>query len=222
MVNARQLYNTLARMTELGGFKNVSEFFTQPPEGLELPKPPAPPPPYQVAIAQMQIQAQATEKNLDRQMEMAKLELSARQKREEAILQNNVQMANDERDARRAMAEADTNDQIKALEATIAKYKVDQDNETRIIVAEIQAGAAAARAAGQDENAGAKPTTKPGSTTDMQPVLDALAAIYESQNAPVEMVRHPESGEILGVRRGTGPVRPVKRNPTTGGIEGLQ
>lgn len=206
MVTPRQLYNTNARILELGGLQNTGEFFLEPPEEAKMPSPPPPPPPWQLQAKQMELQAQKEQAGVDQQAELAKIQLDAQKKLEEAKLQNEVQMANDERDARQAALEAHYADQLEALKATIEKYKVDVQARTSILVARIAHPEAEASNLDVDMETGEVFENDP-----MAPVMAALQEIYRAQNAPAEVVRHPETGDVVAVRK-NGVERPVVRD----------
>lgn len=214
MVTPRQLYNTNARLAELGGFKNVGEFYLEPPEDAKMPSPPPPPPPWQLAAKQMEIAAKEKSDAMTQQMELAKIRLDADKKLEEAKLQNEVQMANDERDARQAALESHYKDQLAALEATIEKYKADLSAKTAILVARI----AHPPEPGQENLDIDMETGEVFNNDPMEPVIAALQEIYANQNAPAEVVRD-EAGEVTGVMK-NGKFRPVQRD-ATGRVTGV-
>lgn len=216
MVTANQMYATLARLTNLGGFKNVSEFFTAPPPNTPLPPPPPAPPPYQIQVAQIKAQSDAQKLQVEQAHELARLNLEANLKREADANQNAIQTANDARDAQAAALKAEYDEKVKALDASLQKYKTDQDNKTKIIVARL--------ASKKDEDPSDididPDTGLPWLDDPMSRIMDRLDQIADIQSQPTEVVRHPETGEVTGVRRGNGPVRPVVRD-SAGNIVGV-
>lgn len=148
MVTPHQIYETQAKIVDLGGFKDPQEFFTDPgettqdpktgqPMPLKLPSPPPPPPPYQ--IEQEKIKQEGENERL-----RAKMTAEAQAKRQDKADQDAVQAANDSRDAQVAELEAQLkrateahSQEMDALRLQLDKYKVDQANATTIAVAKI-------------------------------------------------------------------------------------
>jgi hypothetical protein len=144
---------------------------------------------------------------------MKGLDIAAQQR--DKANQNQVQWANDERDAKRASEEADLNQRLKAMEIELARYKTDRDNETKIQIELMKTPGA---------------TLPPGYAVDpktglvmgpdrLAAMMAQLEAIYTQQAAPAQVVTHPDTGEVVGVEKG-GVVRPVVRDDT-GRIVGL-
>ena len=69
LTNIQQLYNTLAEMTTLAGFKDTSKFWSDPADFQ-----PPPPPPQEPDVNQMLIQAQIMEIQADVQMKEAEIQ----------------------------------------------------------------------------------------------------------------------------------------------------
>lgn len=139
MVSPKQVYNTQAKLVENAGFKNVGDFFMDPGDKKPEPKPPAPDP--QVIIADKKLHADAQKFQATSQLERERMEFDAQAKQREQENELTLQASNDERDAQRQLL-ADQNAQEIALrQLELDRYKIDQDNKTKIIVAEISAGA---------------------------------------------------------------------------------
>lgn len=214
LVKPAQIFNTLEQLAELGGFENVGEFFTNPGEA-PMPTPPPSPPPYQIIVEQMRLK-DAAEKRAQEQAAAERLKaLDIEAQQRDKANQNEVQAANDERDAMRASEEASTNEKLKAMEIELGRYKVDRDNETKIQLQLMSTPGA---------------TLPPGYAVDpktglvmgpdrLASMMQALEAIYTQQAAPAQVITHPETGEVVGVNKG-GVVRPVVRDET-GKITGL-
>jgi hypothetical protein len=217
MVTPKKLYNAIARRVELSGFKNVSEFFTEPPEQAQMPQQPPPPPPWQLKAKQMELDAKAKGEEADRQFEMAKAQADNAMKAQDAANQNNVQMQNDQRDAQREALKASYQDQLDALKVAIDKYKVDVDSATKIMVARLGSK--------KDEDPAdmdVDPLTgEPFAAGALSDVMGVLQQIYDTQNAPMTAIRDPETGEVTHVKRGDGPARPVVRDQS-GRVVGVQ
>lgn len=216
MVKPHQIYSAIARRVELSGFKNVSEFFSEPPQDAQMPQQPPPPPPWQLQAEKMKLDAKAASEDADRKFEMAKLQTEAQQKAQAAADQNNIQMQNDDRDAAREERKASYQDQIDALKVVVDKYKADLSSQTTLMVARLSSK--------KDEDPAdmdIDPTTgEPFEQKSLGDVVAALQKIYDSQNEPTEAVRHPETGEVVAVRR-NGVERPVVRD-AAGRVIGVQ
>ncbi|RYF31682.1 MAG: hypothetical protein EOO23_01675 [Comamonadaceae bacterium] len=136
MVSPKQVYNTQAKLVENAGFKNVGDFFLDP--GDEKVEPPQPPPDPQIQIAQMKLQADAQKFQATSQQEMQRLQMEADAKLQEVRANLELQAANDGRDSQRQANQAEYDYQLELQKLAEERYKTDQDNATRIRVAEIQ------------------------------------------------------------------------------------
>jgi hypothetical protein len=137
-----QIYNTLARISKLSGFKDPAEFWTNPEK-----LPPAPPQTDpQVMAEQMRMQADVQKTQATMQMEMQKIQMQNEAKMAEIRANLELQASNDARDREtdqinaqlRAELEAAKiqNDQMIAqMKNEIDKYKADLDAQTKLIIA---------------------------------------------------------------------------------------
>jgi hypothetical protein len=214
LVKPEQIFNTLEQLAKLGGYENVSEFFTNPGDA-SMPTPPPAPPPYQVIVEQMKLAHDKEKAQFDAQnaQKMKLIDVEAQQR--DKANQDQVQAANDERDAMRASDEASLNQRMKAMEIELERYKTDRDNETKIQIELMKTPGA---------------TLPPGYAIDpktglvmgpdrLAAMMAQLEAIYTQQAAPAQVVTHPDTQEVIGVEKG-GVVRPVVRDDT-GRIVGL-
>lgn len=199
MVKPRQIYETQAKLVELGGFKNPEEFFMDPGPQAKLPSPPPPQPPYQIGVEEMK------QKGENERLAM-ELQANGQQERQARADQDAVQAANDQRDAQ-IQALKDENERLQnahtremdALQLQLDKYKIDQDNATKIATARI----AHPLGAGEEGEGGGASDEQTKST--LAQVAEAMQGL---QDAEVEFDRDPDSGAILRARR-------VKRAPST-------
>jgi hypothetical protein len=140
-----KIYNTLKRLTVAAGYKDPNEFWDDPAT--------TPPKPQQPPIELQKIQAQAM---ADGQLEAARIQKEVQLKREEFALkmqelQANLQLqqSNDMRDAEREQLRAQFDAQLKQeqirldqwkaeLQAQMDKYTNDQDNATKLVIADKQ------------------------------------------------------------------------------------
>ena len=171
-----KIYNTLKRQTQLMGYKDPEEFWTDPST-----RPPPPPPPNpevekEQARAQAQIQVEQVKgqwaaqlKQIDAQTDITKsqAEAAVKMREQEGTLQ--LQAQNDQRDHEREIQKAAFDAQTKAMElefnrwkeelsAQMERYKTDMDNATKMQIAELNArtslatGAQAAEAKREQAN----------------------------------------------------------------------
>ena len=109
MIDPQKVYNTYAKIVELGGQKNIGDFIGNP-EGKQMP-PPQPPP--QIAIEQAKMQQQGQLKQMDLQYKSQSDELQRRQQAELEMIRQ------------RAQQETDSNRQ--AMEAQMHRMKLEQE-----------------------------------------------------------------------------------------------
>lgn len=158
------VYQAQQELTKAMGFKSADKFFSDPAK-----MPPKPPPPHPdmikaqsaMQLKQMELQADAQKFQAQMQIQMQAEERQHAAKMAEMQASLDVQRSNDERDAMREQAriqleaqaaEADRAhkermaemqaavDKYRAdLDAQIAQYKTDQDNQTKLIIAGQQA-----------------------------------------------------------------------------------
>jgi hypothetical protein len=161
LIAPQQIYNTEAKLVENAGFKNVGDFWVNP-QGKPLP-PAQPPPDPALQVAQLKAQADEKQAQLNAQLEMQKAIMQAKQEatendqktaHEAAIeqmrlqaqqLQNQSQLAlqqsNDQRDAEREQLKAQYQAQLDAMTMRFNEWKAQLEADTKIAVAQIQAGA---------------------------------------------------------------------------------
>jgi hypothetical protein len=142
LIDPTKIYNTQARLVENAGFKNVGDFWKDPSKEPPPPQQPPPPPP-QVLVKQMELQADAQKFQAEQasMMQMEQLKADAQLQATRATLE--LQAANDARDAERESMKAQYEAQLEAQRIELDRYKVDEDNRTRIIVAQINAASKA-------------------------------------------------------------------------------
>jgi hypothetical protein len=172
-----QIYNTLARISKLSGFKDPAEFWTNP-EKLPPVQPQTDP---KVAAEQMRMQADVQKTQAMMQMEMQKIQMQNEAKMAEIRANLELQASNDQRDREtdqmnaQLRAELDAaklqNDQMIAqMKNEIDKYKADLDAQTKLIIASMSSQG----------------------TVDMA----ANAQAQEAQNAMLQQVQQTAAGII--------------------------
>ena len=120
LIDPQKIYNTVAKMVELGGQKNVGDFIGDP-QGRPL-QPPGPPP--QLAIEQAKMQQQGQLKQMDLQYQAQADDLQRRQQAELELIR---QQAQQQTDANRQAMEAQMHrmklEQEAQLDALRAQYE---------------------------------------------------------------------------------------------------
>lgn len=89
--------------------------------------------------AESQINAQNAQREAEMSMQLEQLKAQAKLQEVQANLE--LQAANDSRDSERETLKAMHSQELERMKLELDKYKTDQDNQTRIIVAQIAAGA---------------------------------------------------------------------------------
>jgi hypothetical protein len=141
-----KIYNTLKRMTNIAGFKDHEEFWTDP--STQPPKPPQTPP--EVLAEQAKGQVQLMVEQGKGQISLQVAEKNAQLKLQEIRGNLELQAMNDERDARREIMRAQMDAELEKqkmaldewktqLETTMEKYKTDADNAVKLQIAGLQA-----------------------------------------------------------------------------------
>ncbi|MBA3773821.1 MAG: hypothetical protein H0X13_15425 [Ramlibacter sp.] len=152
MIKPKHVYNTLAKIIENAGFKNVGDFVEDPKD--QMPPPPQTPPDPKIQVTQMQLAADAQKFQAESQQNMQLEQLKAQAKLQETQAQLELQAANDARDAERELLKAQYETQLEEQRLQLEKYKSDLDNETRIQVALINQQGRAQQAAQKAAQAG--------------------------------------------------------------------
>ena len=120
MIDPQKVYNTYAKIVELGGQKNIGDFIGNP-EGKQMP-PPQPPP--QIAIEQAKMQQAMQSKQMDLQYKSQSDELQRRQQAELEMIRQ------------RAQQETDSNRQ--AMEAQMHRMKLEQEAQLEALRAQYE------------------------------------------------------------------------------------
>jgi hypothetical protein len=131
LIKPKSIYNTVSKIVENAGFKNVGDFYEDPGD---QPMPEGGPPP-ELQLKQMELQAEAQKFQAETQRTREIEELKAQAKLAETRGQLELQAANDQRDAEREMLVAQHTRELEGLRLELDRYKTDADNATRIQVA---------------------------------------------------------------------------------------
>lgn len=159
VTNPALIYNTLARMAKVAGYKDASEFWQNP---AQMPPPPPPGPPPEIVLQQMKMQADVQKTQAEMTVEMEKVKLQAEAKLQETQAQLELQASNDQRDGERAILEAqmraqleqakmESDRQIAEIKAQMDKYKADLESQTRIYIEQLKMGIQTPRMPGEPD-----------------------------------------------------------------------
>ena len=151
LIDSTRIYNTQAKLVENAGFKNVGDFWKDPSKEPPPPQQPPPPPP-QVLVKQMELQADQQKFQAEQQLTMQREQLQADAQLQATRATLELQAANDARDSDREAMKAQYEAQLEAQRIELERYKVDQDNQTRILVAQINAASRARQTNDQSAN----------------------------------------------------------------------
>lgn len=120
MIQPQNIYNTVSKMVELGGQKNVNDYIMNP-QGQPLPQPGPPP---QLMLEQAKMQQQGQIKQMELQFKAQADEMQRRQQAELELIRQ------------RAQQQTDTNRQ--AMEAEMHRMKLGQEAELQALRAQYE------------------------------------------------------------------------------------
>lgn len=140
----RHLYHTQSKLVEAIGYKDVQNFFVEPPEG-----PMPPPQDTAMQIKQMEMQADAQKFQAEHQMAASIEKLKAQAKQQESQMQLELQASNDARDGDREQLKAEQMARIEQakidaalreadIRAETDRYKADLDAWVKLQIAQMQ------------------------------------------------------------------------------------
>lgn len=229
IVTMKNVYQTQAKIVENAGFKNVEDFWTDPDGQDHQPPPPKPDPEMIKAQAQMQLedkkmQGQIQMKQADLQgqllLKQADAQIQAQQSKQIEQMKMAYQLQCD-----RIKADAELRANAQQLE--FEKWKAKVEASTKIMIARLQSkttvktSAMSINAAREqegltdvDEATGEeKPTSALSGLVDavnmnFERLLQTQAetsgrmveAISQSMSKPRTLLRHPETGKVMGVQ----------------------
>lgn len=233
-----KVYNTLTRLTRVGGYKDPDEFWKNP-QGKPVPPPPPDP---KIAVEQMRQQSDVQKFQAESQMTQALEAMKLEVEREKSRLTLEVQAANDARDSERAQLEAQMKAEIEQLKAANAqqiavmndateRWKAELQSQTQILLKQMDLGADAASVEAKESEKAERDekdanvmtalgTIQQGSDAAAQGVVKQINTVAQqmgqmlqemraAMDAPREIVRGPD-GKAVGVRI-NGAIRPIQR-----------
>jgi hypothetical protein len=218
------VYESAKELTKLLGFRSPDRFFVKPPPG---PLPPPPNPEQMKAqtakeLKQMEMQDSAQKFQAETLMTREIEAIKSQAKLQETRMQLELQAANDARDSEREKLKAQYDAQLEKqrlvqeerlaqLQADVTRWKTDQDNNTKIVIAGMN------KPAEEVDEMGNK-VKKPDPTESINTVIQELQALRAEQSAPRQIVRGPD-GRVAGISI-NGAVRPVQRDQS-GNVVGI-
>lgn len=202
LVSREHVHATNQEIAKLAGFANPARFW---PDPQQLPPAPPQPNPDQIKaqtsmqIKQMELQADAQKFQAETEVRLLEMERSHTAKMREIQANYELQAANDLRDGERERLKQERDLQLQALEAErvaqseamkrdLDKYKADLDAQVKLAIADKAAPPA----------------------VDIAPLQQALEQVTAELNAPAEIIRDPNTGRAIGVRKGTRTMRVVR------------
>jgi hypothetical protein len=194
LATPKELYHTASKIIENSGFKDVQNFVVDPSK--QPPQPPQSPLPLQIEQMKMQAEAQKfqaqAQTDAQRFQAQAQQSIQLEQMKAQAKLQEiqanlELQASNDQRDGEREMMKAQFDAQLAEVKTQLDRYKIDQDNQTKIMIAQIgaQQQVQVPEANGQTESA-------------ITAIIQGLQAMIQTMNAPKQVIRD-NTGRAIGI-----------------------
>ena len=198
IVTMENVYNTQAKIAENAGFKSIEQFWSDPKKA--PPQQQAPDPAQQAAqqqaqadqqkmqleAAKMQQSAQQAQQQIQMQAQLEQVKLQAAQQTEQMKLQAQAQLEQMRMQAEEAKAAQEA--QLKAFELrqkeAFDRWKVEEDNATKVLIAEIGADAKAS-APGPDGSPAPKRTSHVDRVAES--VIQRLAPALDQHNQTIAM-----------------------------------
>lgn len=208
----QEIAATMTEMAKSAGFANATKFWK---DGQRLqPVPPQPMPEQiksqtQLQIKQMELQADAQKFQAQTALAEKELMMKAEVDRLSKERELAVQASNDQRDAQREQERAAMDAAMKARELEFEQWKAKLDADTQLMITQMKLAP--------------DPTISQavqGAAEQIQQLLGIVNALQEYHKAPAQLVRDPNTGRAVAVRKGD-VVRSIQRGPDGRAI-GLQ
>lgn len=197
LATPKHVYNTMARMVENAGYKDVQNFIQDPANA-----PPMPPQtPLPVQIEQMKTQAEAQKFQAQQQADIQRFQaetqmakevetVKAQAKQMEIEANLRLQAANDQRDSERELMKAQYDAQLAQQKLEFDRWKVEFEAQNKIYIEEMKLRGAPMSDVVQHKD-------------DMLQVLTGLQAVIQEMGAPKVIVRDA-NGKAIGVQKFNG------------------
>lgn len=189
----KHIYNTMAKVVENAGFKDVQNFVQDP--SAQPPQPQQPPLPVQIEQMKLQADAQKTQAQMQadiqkfqaesqQTMQLEQAKLDAKLKEIQASLE--LQAANDMRDAERERQKAMLDAQLESQKIEFEKWKAELQAQTQIYLEQLKQGSASPIDTGGDIN------------NALAAAIEGIRATMETMNRPKTIIRGPD-GRAAGI-----------------------
>jgi len=138
VVNPKNIYNALIKLTQNAGFKHPDEFWTDPTT-----QPPQPPPtPPEVQVEQMRLQAKQQELQMKQQSEQQKFQAETQLKQSEMQMQLQVEQQKAEQQLRHEQMRSENDVAIERdklqMQAELERFKAELKAETDLKIAAME------------------------------------------------------------------------------------
>jgi hypothetical protein len=208
LVTREHIHATNVEIAKLAGFANPAKFWPDPKQ--------LPPPQPQPTPEQVKAQADAQKTQFQAQQDAQKFQAEQALERERMQYQAQLDAQREEMQARQKTLEQQLNAQVKQIELDakerIEQQKLDFQRWQTEFQGALQIALADKSAASSLEQTEAAKTPDKGTSDTVAELKEALRAMQEEAAMPAELVRDPQSGRALAVRRG-GKERKVIRGP---------
>lgn len=197
LATPKHIYNTMAKMVENAGYKDVQNFIQDPAN--TPPQPPQTPLPIQIEQIKQQGDAQKFQAEMqadiqkfqaETQMTREVEQIKAQAKLQEIQASLELQAANDARDSEREQMKAQYDAQLAAQKLEFDRWKVEFEAQNKIYIEEMKLRGAPMSDVVQHKD-------------DMLQVLSGLQAVIQEMGAPKVIVRD-SSGKAIGVQKFNG------------------
>lgn len=138
VVNPKNIYNALIKLTQNAGFKHPDEFWTDP--STQPPQPPPPPP--EVQVEQMRLQAKQQEMQVKMQSEQAKMQQELQLKQQELQMQAQFEKQKADQQLQQEQLRSQNDVAIERdklqMQAELERYKAELKAETDLKIAAME------------------------------------------------------------------------------------
>jgi hypothetical protein len=202
LAGPQQIHATVTEMAKMAGFANPAKFWQDPTN-----MPPAQPPP-----SPEMIKAQTEQQKMQFQAQQDQMRFQAEQQFETQKMQMQAQVdaQREEMQARQKQLELEQQAQLAQLQA---QYQAQQD-QRRIEFEQWKASldASVKLEIANASNQTAMDTAQPKADPQIGQVVQMLQQLMEEANQPAEIVRDPNTGKAMGIKRGS-KTRSIVRGP---------
>jgi hypothetical protein len=201
LVTRENIYETNVELVKLAGFANPAKFW---PDPKQLP-PPQPQVPPEIQKEQMKLQADAQRFQAEQQMEQQRMQMQAQLDSQREEMQAQQKTLEQQLQAQLKQLEMDRKDQQEAAKLEFQRWQTEFQGALQIALAD-----KSAQASLEQTEAAKKPDVDSQATA--AEMLQILKTMQEEASLPSEIIRDPQSGRAVGVKRGD-KTRQIVRGP---------